>query len=81
MGDSDVPDLVPQPGSVSSMASNDFSIYILTYPDDFHLSSILVHSIQQVSPDILIMIIPFEDHQQYGANILPKHISFHHGLV
>jgi hypothetical protein len=44
-----------------------FGIYILTYPGDYHLSTILVRSIQQVSPDIPIMIIPgegfdFNDH-------------------
>lgn len=37
-----------------------FGIYILTYPGDYHLSTILVRSIQQVSPDIPIMIIPGE---------------------
>lgn len=42
------------------MASDKFGIYILTYPGDYHLSSILVRSIQQVSPDIPIMIIPGE---------------------
>ena len=42
------------------MASDAFGIYILTYPGDFHLSTMLVRSIQQVSPDIPIMIIPGE---------------------
>lgn len=42
------------------MASNQFGIYILTYPGDYHLSSILVRSIQQVSPSLPIMIIPGE---------------------
>ena len=42
------------------MASERFGVYILTYPGDFHLSTILVRSIQQVSPDLPIMIIPGE---------------------
>lgn len=42
------------------MATDSFGIYILTYPGDYHLSMILVRSIQQVSPDIPIMIIPGE---------------------
>jgi len=42
------------------IASDKFGTYILTYPGDYHLSSILVRSIQQVSPDIPIMIIPGE---------------------
>lgn len=42
------------------MASTDFGIYILTYPGDYQLSTILVRSIQQTSPDLPIMIIPGE---------------------
>lgn len=42
------------------MASERFGIYILTYPGDFHLSTVLVRSIQQVSPGIPVMIIPGE---------------------
>ena len=42
------------------MDSESFGIYILTYPGDYHLSTILVRSIQQVSPDLPIMIIPGE---------------------
>jgi hypothetical protein len=37
-----------------------FGVYILTYPGDFHLSAILVRSIQRVSPGVPIMIIPGE---------------------
>ena len=42
------------------MTNNSFGIYILTYPGDFHLSTILVRSIQQVSPHLPVMIIPGE---------------------
>jgi hypothetical protein len=42
------------------VATDSFGIYILTYPGDYHLSMILVRSIQQVSPDLPIMIIPGE---------------------
>lgn len=42
------------------MQSADFGIYVMTYPGDFHLSTILVRSIQAVSPDLPIMIIPGE---------------------
>jgi hypothetical protein len=42
------------------MAAEDFGVYVMTYPGDFHLSTILVRSIQQVSPDLPIMIIPGE---------------------
>ena len=38
----------------------EFGVYILTYPGDFHLSTVLVLSIQKVSPDVPIMIIPGE---------------------
>jgi hypothetical protein len=37
-----------------------FGMYILTYPGDFHLSAVLVRSIQSVSPGVPIMIIPGE---------------------
>jgi hypothetical protein len=43
-----------------AMASYKFGVYILTYPGDYHLSCILVRSIQHVSPDLPIMIIPGE---------------------
>jgi hypothetical protein len=41
-------------------ASAAFGVYILTYPGDFHLSVVLVQSIQKVSPSIPIMVIPGE---------------------
>lgn len=37
-----------------------FGIYIMTYPGDYQLSTILVRSIQEVSPGMPIMIIPGE---------------------
>ena len=37
-----------------------FGVYILTYPGDFHLSTVLVQSIQGVSPGVPVMIIPGE---------------------
>lgn len=46
------------------MEGRDFGIYILTYPGDFHLSTVLVHSLRALNPGIPIMIIPgegFED--------------------
>jgi hypothetical protein len=62
------------------MASRDFGVYILTYPGDFHLSSVLVRSIQQVSPDIPIMIIPGEgfdpDDHPFRVPIMPKPHGF-----
>ena len=42
------------------MESVKFGVYVMTYPGDFHLSTILVRSIQQVNPDIPVMIIPGE---------------------
>jgi hypothetical protein len=45
--------------NVTSVADG-FGIYILTYPGDYHLSTILVRSVQAVSPAIPIMIIPGE---------------------
>lgn len=42
------------------MRTTQFGIYVMTYPGDFHLSTMLVRSIQDVSPDIPIMIIPGE---------------------
>jgi hypothetical protein len=52
-----------------------FGIYILTYPGDLHLSVILVRSIQQVSPDVPIMIIPGEgfdrDDHPFDVPIMP----------
>jgi hypothetical protein len=53
------------------VAARDFGVYILTYPGDFHLSSVLVRSIQHVSPDIPIMIIPGEgfDHHDHPFNV------------
>jgi hypothetical protein len=62
------------------MASEIFGIYILTYPGDFHLSTILVRSIQQVSPDLPVMIIPGEgfdlnDHP-FDVPVMPLPIGF-----
>ena len=37
-----------------------FGIYVMTYPGDFHLSTMLVRSIVDVSPNIPVMIIPGE---------------------
>jgi hypothetical protein len=37
-----------------------FGIYILTYPGDYHLSTVLVHSLREVNPGIPIMVIPGE---------------------
>lgn len=42
------------------MGSEEFGIYVMTYPGDFHLSTVLVRSIQRVSPQLPIMIIPGE---------------------
>lgn len=57
------------------MSENSFGIYIQTYPGDFHLASMLVRSIQQVSPDIPIMIIPGEgfdlDDHPFDVPIMP----------
>jgi hypothetical protein len=62
------------------MSENSFGIYIQTYPGDFHLSSMLVRSIQQVSPDIPIMIIPGEgfdlDNHPFDVPIMPIPTGF-----
>lgn len=62
------------------MTNNSFGIYILTYPGDFHLSTMLVRSIQQVSPDIPIMIIPGEgfdaDDHPFNVPIMPIPTGF-----
>lgn len=42
------------------MKENEFGIYILTYPGDFHLSAALVESIRHFNPDIPITLIPGE---------------------
>ena len=42
------------------MEPRGFGIYVMTYPGDYHLSTMLVRSIQHVSPDLPIMIIPGE---------------------
>jgi hypothetical protein len=57
------------------MEPEGFGIYVMTYPGDYHLSTMLVRSIQQVSPDLPIMIIPGEgfdlnDHP-FDVPILP----------
>jgi hypothetical protein len=41
-------------------ATAPFGIYVMTYPGDYHLSTVLVRSIQAVSPQIPIMILPGE---------------------
>jgi hypothetical protein len=38
----------------------DFGIYILTYPGDYHLSIALINSIKNFHPDVPIVIIPGE---------------------
>jgi hypothetical protein len=57
------------------MNQDAFGIYILTYPGDFHLSTMLVRSIQRVSPDIPIMIIPGEgfdlDNHPFDIPVMP----------
>jgi hypothetical protein len=62
------------------VASRDFGVCILTYPGDFHLSSVLVRSIQHVSPDIPIMIIPgegFDRHDHpFDVPIMPEPTGF-----
>jgi len=62
------------------VANDTFGIYILTYPGDFHLSSILVRSIQQVSPDIPIMIIPGEgfdrNNHTFDVPVMPEPEGF-----
>jgi hypothetical protein len=69
------------PGQAEAlMASRDFGIYILTYPGDFHLSAVLVRSIQHVNPDIPIMIIPGEgfdlDDHPFDVSIMPEPTGF-----
>src|SRR5210317_780368 len=62
------------------MSDNSFGVYIQTYPGDYHLSSMLVRSIQQVSPDIPIMIIPGEgfdlDNHPFDVPIMPIPTGF-----
>jgi len=57
------------------MTAADFGIYVMTYPGDDHLSTMLVRSIQQVSPDIPIMIIPGEgfdlDDHPFDVPVMP----------
>jgi hypothetical protein len=51
--------------------SGGFGVYVMTYPGDYHLSTMLVRSIQEVSPDIPIMIIPGEgfDHDNHPFDV------------
>jgi hypothetical protein len=51
--------------------SGGFGVYVMTYPGDYHLSTMLVRSIQQVSPNIPIMIIPGEgfDHDNHPFDV------------
>lgn len=57
------------------MIPEDFGIYVMTYPGDYHLSTMLVRSIQQVSPDLPIMIIPGEgfdlDDHPFDVPVMP----------
>jgi hypothetical protein len=57
------------------MRPGDFGVYVMTYPGDFHLSTVLVRSIQQVNPDIPIMIIPGEgfdlDDHPFDVPVMP----------
>ena len=48
-------------GNVIRVTSEPFGIYIQTYPGDFDLASVLIASIQQVSLEIPIMLIPGDD--------------------
>lgn len=59
---------------------DEFGIYVLTYPGDFHLSLPLIRSIKYFHPDIPIMIIPGEgfdrrDHP-FETDILPEPEGF-----
>jgi hypothetical protein len=68
------------PNQRNLVTSENFGIYILTYPGDFHLSTIMVRSIQQVSPDLPVMIIPGEgfdlnDHP-FDIPVMPLPIGF-----
>ncbi len=62
------------------MQARDFGIYVQTYPGDVHLASILVRSIQEVSPEIPIVIIPgddFEyDNHPFDVPIMPTPAGF-----
>jgi len=53
-----------------------FGIYILTYPGDFHLSTVLVRSIKRFNPDVPIMIIPGEgfdrEYHPFDVPIMPE---------
>ena len=57
------------------MESEGFGVYVMTYPGDFHLSTMLVRSIQQVSPNLPIMIIPGEgfnlDDHPFDVPVIP----------
>jgi hypothetical protein len=55
--------------------SAEFGVYVMTYPGDFHLSTMLVRSIQAVSSTLPIMIIPGEgfdlDNHPFDVPVLP----------
>ena len=57
------------------MSSKRFGVYVMTYPGDYHLSTMLVRSIQRVSPDLPIMIIPGEgldpDNHPFDVPVMP----------
>ncbi len=57
-------------------ATGRFGTYILTYPGDYHLSTVLVQSIKRLNPDLPIMIIPGvgfdrEDHP-FDVPVMPE---------
>lgn len=57
-----------------------FGVYILTYPGDFHLSTALVNSLRYFHPDIPITIIPgegfnSEDHP-FDVSVMPEPDGF-----
>lgn len=57
------------------MTPDGFGVYVMTYPGDYHLSTMLVRSIQQVSPNLPIMIIPGEgfdlDNHPFDVPVMP----------
>lgn len=61
---------------------NDFGVAILTYPGDYHLSQVLIKSLEFFNPDIDIAIIPGtgfnrDDHPFKGYNVIvpPKALA------
>ncbi len=64
----------------SALQTSDFGIYVMTYPGDFHLSTVLVRSIQALSPGIPIAIIPGDDFDlddhPFDVPVLPRPAGF-----